>query len=258
MLMKFRDESGELDGELFVIGAKQVDPALLMKMTPEEIEMYPQMTKQIKMYQNQLMTSASTKISPKEKPTLTLVRNPDSETFALALKGYPFGGIVRVGEKDAGGGYRAVTFTLEQVLEHANRYEKRSELLNIEGAPGLIPSPLDFLPEESSVKDMLEYLDGWSGSNQNRKRSVELLRERVSKDQDNEYTGKKAKNYLKSLSKELRENAPEMHEKGFFESLYDFGVETYYEYIDPNWGLRCDSNLFFRKSPTDSNVFNKT
>ena len=48
----------------------------------------------------------------------------------------------------------------------------------------------------------------------------------------------KKQNYLKSLSKELRENAPEMHEKGFFESLYDFGVETYYEYIDPNWGLR--------------------
>ena len=39
-----------------------------------------------------------------EKPTLTLVRNPDSETFALALKGYPRGGIVRLGEKEDGGG----------------------------------------------------------------------------------------------------------------------------------------------------------
>ena len=60
---------------------------------------------------------------------------------------------------------------------------------------------------------------------------------------------KKAKNYLKSLSKELSENAPEMILKKVFWSLYMiYGVETYYEYIDPNWGLRNIQTYFLDKS----------
>ena len=244
LLMKFRNEAGELDGSLFVMGADKVDPALLMKMSEEELEKYPQLTKTIKQYQKELLASSADSVTAKEVPTLSVVRNPDGETWAVALKGYPFGGILRIGESN-GSGHRALTYKLDQIVSHAQSYTKRKMLYRIEGPaatraaiPGVLPSPLDHMPDNNTANDLLNNLDQWAGRDVVRQNAVDDLREIVEERDLGELKGADAKKAIKQLSKEIREETPKTSEKWFYEDFWDFGLETFYEYIEPNWGFR--------------------
>jgi hypothetical protein len=190
-----------------------------------------------------LIGSSADSVTPKEVPTLSVVRNPDGETWAVALKGYPFGGILRIGESN-GSGYRALTYNLDQIISHAQSYTKRKMLYHIEGPvsastiQGVRPSPLDAMPDNITANDLLDNLERWAGKDVVKQDAVKSLKALVEEQDLGDLEGLDAKKAIKKLSKEIRESTPKTSDKWFYEDLWDFGLETYYEWVEPNWGFR--------------------
>ena len=243
MLLKIREKGVEFEGDLMVMGKKDIPASFFVKMHPDNVDKYPGLAKKVKQFKKDLFKSGVVGITSKDEPIFSIVRNPDGQTFALALKTWPHGGIYRIGEM-VEGHMKAVTYTLDELIDEGIREQKRSEALVIEGHPGLIASPMDnwadwalwdkggtIKAEKSTVKQMLQALR----NNASERVTLEILDEfeKQMNEKDYQIKGKSGRDFIKEKAKHIRETTPEMLEKNWYESLWDFGAETYYDYLDP-------------------------
>ena len=88
-----------------------------------------------------------------------MVRSPDGENWNLAMKQNPRGGIVRLGTKEDGV-LKPISFSKEDILEHANRYNPKKQsykLLIGESFLGITtPNLMDDIPDDQNIYEILE------------------------------------------------------------------------------------------------------
>ena len=235
LLLKIREEGVDFESEFFVMGKNDIPASFFTKMSPENVKKYPKLAQKIKEFTKQKFQSGMVGLNPKDKPIFSIVRNPDGRTFALALKTWPHGGVYRIGEM-VDGHLKAVTYTLDELIDEGIREQKRRVSMDIEGVPGLVASPLDTMstgvdPEESTVEQMLQGLR----NNASERVTSEVLNDVESTLSEDEYQikGKAGRDLIKKKVKNVRETTPEMLEKDLFETIVDWGSKKFYEWLDP-------------------------
>lgn len=225
-MIQFKERDVDLEEDLFVMGRKDLPSAHFLKMNPENVKIYPEISQRIKKVVNEKLSSNLTGYNPKDKPIFSLVRNPDGETFALAVKSYPHGGIKRIGEM-VDGKIKAVTVTLDTLIEHGRRFEK------IDREVFLTKTALNLAPDEdkTSVEMLNELRQEFPiGSNASIYNDVE--NQLIESGKEN-LTGADAKKAVQKILQNAVDNMPEKEEKGWYEELYDWGVKHFYDWTDP-------------------------
>ena len=157
ILLGFTDNLNE--DPIYFMGLDKLDPAHLVKLPPSAVQKYPKLRETIEKTYNE-MISANIKIgSNGERPIFTMVRSPDGENWNLAMKQNPRGGIVRLGTKEDGV-LKPISFSKEDILEHANRYNQKKQsykLLIGESFLGITtPNLMDDIPDDQNIYEILE------------------------------------------------------------------------------------------------------
>ena len=225
-MIQFKERDVDLEEDLFVMGRKDLPSAHFLKMNPENIEKYPDTAKRIKKVFSEKLSSNLVGFNSKDKPIFTLVRNPDGETFALAVKSYPHGGIYRIGEQ-VDGKLKAITVTLDTIIDHGQRFEKIDQGMFLRSTAHNLP-PND----DKTSMDMVSELRRRYPIGANAPIYNDIENQLIESGKEN-LTGAEAKTAVQMVIKGIVENMPERKEKSWYEELYDWGVKEYYDWTDP-------------------------
>ena len=125
------------------------------------------------------------------------------------------------------GKIKAVTVTLDTLIEHGRRFEK------IDREVFLTKTALNLAPDEdkTSVEMLNELRQEFPiGSNASIYNDVE--NQLIESGKEN-LTGADAKKAVQKILQNAVDNMPEKEEKGWYEELYDWGVKHFYDWTDP-------------------------
>jgi len=188
ILLQFSKEDLDND-DLFIMGAQDVNPAHLIKLSDEELSFYPEVRQLVDDVFNKIV-QANSVTNNRNNPVFTLVRSPDGERFNLALKNHPIGGIFRIGKSDAEGNLKVVEFTKEEIFEHASMYNQRAEgyrlltgkVSGLGQALGMESNPLDQVSDDLSNKEIVTVLRANTDNSTPRGKAMNSLLNKIEKD----------------------------------------------------------------------------
>ncbi len=224
-MLTFRDSPDRIDDDLYVIGMEDLDPNYLTNLTPEQLEAYPKVIKLARDFRDQLMLTNIGSVNPADQPFISIVRNADGETYALALKHHPVGGIFRLGVKDENGNIQPITGSREEFVEHGTRYRRRKQAEMLANESGIFSGFFSNIPKGMTVQNWL------IGARQNMKDStaIEVLDKLESKISPNEMMMKGTDQPLKDAAKKLKKEIGETKEDEFWtmKSLGNFWTELW-------------------------------
>ena len=164
ILLQFSKEDLDND-DLFIMGAQDINPAHLIKLSEQELSLYPEVRQLVDDVFNKIV-QANSVTNNRNNPVFTLVRSPNGEDFNLALKNHPIGGIFRIGRSDAEGNLKVISFSKEEIFEHANLYNQRAEgyrllsgkVSGLGQVLGIESNPLDEVSDDLSNKEIITVL----------------------------------------------------------------------------------------------------
>ena len=224
-MLTFRDSPDRIDDDLYIIGMKDLDPNYLTNLTPEQLEAYPKVMKLARDFRDQLMLTNIGSVNPADQPFISIVRNADGETYALALKHHPVGGIFRLGVKDENGNIQPITGSREEFVEHGTRYRRRKQAEMLANESGIFSGFFSNIPKGMTVQNWL------IGARQNMKDStaIEVLDRLESKISPNEMMMTGTDQPLKDAARKLKKEIGETKEDEFWtmKSLGNFWTELW-------------------------------